>query len=245
MKITRRTLLATTLLLSLGVAHAQKLKTEKFVDGSGHVGVAPGWKLADSGSGGAILSGPGGAAMQLGQFRFVLAHNFDQMTLTPGVNPEVPRVHLNDPVRAMIDATMVLVRQGIISKLKLKGVEPAPWITAGRAALIRYSFVYQGKPVEAYGLFIIAQTDQQSGTYFYSFVTAPPEVYAKRFPEMKAMWNSWSVSQKTLQERMDNAAKIIGEIDVPSNLDTFQQKQRLSALAAARNFQKFIRDDKS
>ncbi len=243
MKLTQ-TLVALTMLFVAGAAHAQKLKTEKFVDGSGHVGVAPGWKLADSGSGGAILSGPGGAAMQLGQFRTVFAHNFDQMTLTPGVNPEVPRVHLNDPVRAMIDATMVLVRQGIISKLKLKGVEPAPWITAGRAALIRYSFVYQGKPVEAYGLFIIAQTDQQSGTYFYSFVTASPETYARRFPEMKAMWNSWSVSQKTLQERMDNAAKSIGEIDMPGKLNAIHQNKRAAGERMAKQFQGYIRDDK-
>jgi hypothetical protein len=244
--MTRKTIVVVATMFAMtAYAHAQKLKTEKFADGSGHVGVAAGWKMADSGSGGAVLTGPGGAMVQLGQFRFVYAHNYDQMTIVPGVNPEVARVHLNDPVRAFIDATMVLQRQGLISRLKLKGVEPAPWITAGRAALIRYSFVYQGKPVEAYGLFIIAQTDQQSGTYFYSAVMASPEAYAKRFPEMKAMWNSWSVSQKTLQERMDNAAKIIGEIDVPSNLDNFQQKQRLNALAAARNFQKYIRDDKN
>jgi hypothetical protein len=220
---------------------AQTLKTEKFSDGSGHVGVAPGWKLGDSGSGGAVLSGPDGAMVQLGQHIFVFAHDHDQTSPIPGVNPEVPRVHLGDPVRAMIDATMVLQRAGIVSKFKLKGVEPAPWITAGRAALIRYSFVYQGKPFEAYGLFIIAATDAQSGTYFYSAVMASPETYAKRFPEMKAIWNSWSVSQKALQERMDNAAKIIGEIDMPGKLDAINQNKRAAAERMAKEFQGYIR----
>ena len=224
-------------------AQAPKLTTQKFPDGSGQIGVAPGWKLDDGGAGAAILSGPGGAMMQLGQFRFVFAHNFDQQTLTPGVNPEVPRVHLDDPVRAMIEATALLQKAGLVTKLKLKGVEPAPWFQLGRSALIRYSFHYQGKPFEAFGLFTVVATDAQSGSYFYSVVMASPETYAKRLPEMKAMWSSWSVSQKLLQGRLDKAAKIIGEIDVPSHLDDFQQKQRLEALKSARKFQALIRDD--
>lgn len=223
-------------------APAPKLTTQKFPDGSGQIGVAPGWKLDDGGAGAALLSGPGGAAMQLGQYRFVFAHNYDQRTLTPGVNPEVPRIHLDDPVLAMIEATALLQKAGLLSKLKLKGVEPAPWFQLGRSALMRYSFVYQGKPLEAFGLFTVVATDALSGSYFYSAVMAPPEAYAKRLPEMKAMWGSWSVSQKLLQGRLDNAAKIIGEIDVPSHLDDFQQRQRLEALKAARKFQALIRD---
>lgn len=223
-------------------ASAPKLSVQKFPDGSGQIGVAPGWKLDDGGAGAALLSGPGGAMMQLGQHRFVLAHNFDQQTLTPGVNPEVPRVHLDDPVLAMIEATALLQRARLLSKLRLKGVELAPWFALGRSALIRYSFIYQGKPFEAFGLFTVVATDSQSGSYFYSAVMASPETYAKRLPEMKAMWGSWSVSQKLLQGRLDNAAKIIGEIEVPSHLDDFQQKQRLDALKAARKFQALIRD---
>ena len=141
---TAATLAALTTFFLVGTASAQTLKTQKFPDGSGHIGVAPDWKLDDGGAGGAELSGPAGAKMYLGQFRFVLAHNFDQLTLTPGVNPEVPRVHLDDPVRTFIEATALLQKAGLVSKLKIKGVEPAPWFTVGRAATIRYSFVSNG-----------------------------------------------------------------------------------------------------
>lgn len=241
---TAATLTALTTFFLVGTASAQTLKTQKFPDGSGHIGVAPNWKLDDGGAGSAELSGPAGAKMYLGQFRFVLAHNFDQLTLTPGVNPEVPRVHLDDPVRTFIEATALLQKAGLVSKLKIKGVEPAPWFTVGRAATIRYSFVSKGKPFEAFGLFAVVATDAMSGSYFFSAVAAPPESYAKRLPEMMAMWDSWSISQKLIQERLNKARMIVGEIEVPSHLDDFQQKQRLEALKAARKFQALIRDDK-
>ena len=176
-------------------AQAQTLKTQKFPDGTGQIGVAAGWKLADSGSGGAILSGPGGAAMTLGQFRTVFAHNFDRMTLTPGVNPEVPRVHLNDPVVATMDMFAILQKQGILSQVKLKAIERAPGFGMP-AAFLRYSGTMQGKPMEFYGLYLLAQTDHTTGSYFYSVLMAPPGSFSKQLPTMNAMWKSWSLSPR-------------------------------------------------
>jgi hypothetical protein len=221
-------------------SQAQTLKTQKFPDGSGQIGVVPGWKI-DAAQGAVTLTGPGSAMMQLGQYKFVFAHNFDQQTLTPGVNPEVPRVHLDNPVRALIDSIAPLQKQGIISRFKIKAVEPASGFT-GRAAFIRYSFLFQGKAMEAFGLFMIVATDSQSGSSFYSFVMAPTESFAKRLPEMNAMWQSWSLSPKLLKDRLDAATKIIGEIDMPGKLDSIQQERRKVALKAARDFQGFIKE---
>ena len=249
MKLTRLHFSAATLAaltavsLSTGVASAQNLKTQKFPDGTGQIGVAAGWKLADGGSGGAKLAGPSGAGMALGQIQFVLAHNFDRMTLTPGVNPEVPRVHLNDPVVATMEMLNLLQRVGGLKSVKIKAVERVPGFGMP-AAFLRYSATVQGKPMEFYGLYLLAQTDQQSGSYFYSVLMAPPGVFAKQLPVMNAMWKSWSLSPKAVYERLDTAAKIIGEVDIPSHLDGGMQKRRLDALKAARNFQALIRDDK-
>jgi hypothetical protein len=220
---------------------AQGLKIQKFPDGSGQIGVAPGWKLADSGSGAAVMSGPGGAVMQLGQFRFVFAHDFDRQTLTPGVNPEVPRVHLDDPVRATLDILAAMQRQGAVSQIKLKGVEPAQGFPGGRAAFLRYSARVQGKPLEIFGLYIIAPTDRQSGSYFYSFVAAPPTVFGKRLPEMKAMWKSWSLSPKLLSDRLEGAMKTLGEIDYGAS-DASTTERRRVAQRSARQFQDLIND---
>lgn len=227
-----------------GMAYAQNLKIQKFPDGTGQIGVATGWKLADGGSGGAKLAGPSGAGMALGQIQFVLAHNFDRMTLTPGVNPEVPRVHLNDPVVATVEMLNLLQRVGGLKSVKIKAVERAPGFGMP-AAFLRYSATLQGKPMEFYGLYLLAQTDQQSGMYYYSVLMAPPGVFAKQLPIMNAMWKSWSLSPKAVHDRLDTASKIIGEVDVPSNLDGGMQKRRLDALKSARNFQALIRDDKN
>lgn len=82
MKPSLLALTAAVVLAAVVQAQTPKLTMQKFPDGSGEIGVAPGWKIDDGGAGAAILSGPGGAMMQLGQFRFVLAHNFDLLTIT-------------------------------------------------------------------------------------------------------------------------------------------------------------------
>ena len=244
MKILRKSLAVSVVTLFLaGTANAQNLKIQKFPDGTGQIGVAAGWKLADGGSGGAKLAGPSGAGMALGQMQFVLAHNYDQMTLTPGVNPEIPRVHLNDPVVATVEMLNLLQRVGGLKSVKIKAVERVPGFGMP-AAFLRYSATLQGKPMEFYGFYQLAQTDQQSGMYYYSVVMAPPGVYAKQLPVMNAMWKSWSLSPKAVHERLDTASKIIGEVDIPSNVDGGMQKRRLSALQSAREFQKMIRGDK-
>jgi hypothetical protein len=234
-------LLISTALLLAPAAFAQNLTTEKFSDGSGQIGVAAGWKLADAGKGAALLNGPGGASMMLGMPLFVFSKNYDRMTLTPGVNPEVPRVRFDSAVSALIDVLNQAARQGAISGVKLKAVMPAEGFP-GKASFISYRVVFQGKPMEVFGIYAIMPTDAMSGTFYSSAIQAPPDAFAKRLPEMMAMWKSWNLSPKLVQERLDNARKIIAEADIPGKLDEIQQGNRRAALEAARKFQGYIRE---
>lgn len=230
-----------------------KLTTHRFPDGSGQIGVAPGWKVQQAGQGTVQLAGPGGAEVTLGVPLFVVAFDADEQArrqlagtgaeFAPnlGGDPRVPRVHHTDPVRTTLDLLLLLRRQGLVRDIQVKGVEPFPQFPVGRAVFLRLGVVLRGKPLESFSLCAAAPVDARSGMYYTSGVTAPRESYAKLLPTMMAMWRSWSISSEEVNKRLDAAHKTLGEIDVPGKLDAITQDRRRAAERAAREFQGYIR----
>ncbi len=58
---------------------------------------------------------------------------------------------------------------------------------------------------------------------------------------MMKMWNSWSVSDKTLKSRLAEAAKALGEVDVAVTVDSVVKNRREVAENAAHDWNDVIR----
>ena len=226
---------------------AQGLKTKRFADGSGSVGVAAGWSVKDSGNGGAALSGPGGAEMILGLNVPVVSTDVERIYAGSGIPgralfPGSLRVNFASPVAALLDlATQQGRKTGNASRItRIRRVEPVQWPN-GRAALIQFSGTVSGRPTESYGLFAIQPIDNVQGLFYFSSVAAPAGAYSKLLPAMLAMWKSWSVSKGTQQRRLDAASKSLAEVDWAGAIDSVTQHRRQVAETAARQFDRYIR----
>lgn len=233
--------------LSVTAASAQGLTTKQFADGSGSVGVAPGWSVKDSGNGGAALSGPGGAEMILGLNIPVVSTDVGRIYGGSGIPdgalfPGSFRVSFSSPVLALLDLAAQQARKsGNSSRItQIRRVEPISWPN-GQAALIQFSGTANGKPVESYGLFAIQPIDNVQGLFYFSSVAAPAGSYAKLLPTMLAMWKSWTLSKGIQQQRLDAASKSLAEVDWKGTIDSVTEHRRQVALTAARAFQRYIR----
>jgi len=224
-------------------AFAQKLTTTKLPDDSGTIGLAQGWKLLPSSGGGvALLSGPSGALMSLGMPVAVVAKGVEQQFPdVPEVFPGVPRVDFSDAVQAQIDLMDFLGPKVGLKLLKFRAVEPTP-MPNGVAAFTRVAASIKGKPFESFGLYAIMPVDNAQAMFYFSEISAPAKDYARLYPTMMAMWNSWSVSDKTLKSRLAGAAKALGEVDVAAAVDSVVKHRRAVAESAAEAWSERIRD---
>ncbi|MGC4045995.1 MAG: hypothetical protein QM758_19555 [Armatimonas sp.] len=238
---------ASVILLMASAVSAQGLKNVRFPDGSGKVGVAAGWNVKQSGNGAVVLGGPGGAEVMLGINIPVISSNVGQQYAGSGIPdaalfPGSARVNFNNPVIATLDMVTFLARQAKVPAriTKIRRVEPVAWAN-GRAALVQFSSVVNGKPIETYGLFAIQPIDNVQALFYFSSVAAPAGNYAKALPTMLAMWKSWGVSQDTQRQRLEAASKSLAEVDWAGAMDSVTQHRRQVAETAARQFDRYIR----
>src|SRR5579871_6279722 len=136
---------------------AQQLTHTTFSDGSGSVGIAPGWHITSSGNGAVAASGPHGGSIMFGiTVPCVTRDVANQFPDIPSnaLFPGVPRVDFNDAVQASVDMIRYTAQHtsASIKNLKLKAIERGE-VPNGKAAMIRYSATWNGKAVEVFGLY--------------------------------------------------------------------------------------------
>lgn len=250
MPMKRISLFATLWLLAFSMipvmpVQAQRLTRVQFADGSGTIGLAPGWKIINAGNGAVQAQGSNGAVIMLGIPFGVVSKDVEaQFPDIPGSQlfPGSPRVDFSDATRAALDMMRFNAQHssGAIRNIKLRAVEPAP-MPNGKAVFIRYAATLNGKPSELFGLYAIMPLDNTQGMFYSSTVAAPRVVYAKTLPTMMAMWASWSLSNATIRKRLQDAAKALGEVDVQGITDSVLSYRRDVAIKAARDFQEYLR----
>ncbi len=223
-------------------AFAQKLTSTHLPDDSGTIGLAQGWKLLPgSGGGVALLSGPSGAMMSLGMPVAVVVKGVEnQFPDVPVVFPGVPRVDFSDAVQAQVDLMEFLGPKAGVKLLKFRAVEPVQ-MPNGVAAFTRVAATIKGKPFESFGLYAIMPVDNAQGMFYFSEISAPAKDYPRLYSTMMAMWNSWSVSDKTLKSRLAGAAKALGEVDVAGTVDSVVRNRREAGERAAEKWNDVIR----
>jgi hypothetical protein len=224
---------------------AQQLTRKTFSDGSGSIGIAPGWHVQSAANGTVSALGPHGASIALGLTVPCVPHNVADFY--PGIPaaalfPGMPRLDFTDPARAAVDLIRHTARTSStkIENIRIKAIEPTD-VPNGKAAFIRYSATYNGKVAEFFGLYEILPVNESTGAFYYSAVAAPKEAYAAQFPVMMKMWRSWSLSKSTIDKRLQEAAATLGSIDVQGITDSVMSHRREVAEKAARDFQEYVR----
>jgi hypothetical protein len=183
-------LVATTVAIVCAVpCFAQKvnLKQTQFEDGTGSIGLAPGWQLTGAYRGSPQCQGPDGSVVILG-VPWAMIRPDSSLTSLPAA-AQSPIAQPNDLVGALRE---VLAKKAQAT-LKSVRMRPAPSANPGApAAYFLYEYVQNGRTYVALGYFTALDYGPGNPWQLYSSaVTAPKEKFTKMLPTMMAMWKSW------------------------------------------------------
>jgi hypothetical protein len=185
---------------------AQLVKTQ-LTDGSGWIGLAPGWQITGAYKGVVDAQGPNGQFLSLGGYQQVFRNGYPNSTLMFGpYRPPWPAWQLYADI----------ANKGVLSRgqgsIRLLEQSPEPW-QGGQAAWLSYEFVAGGAKTRGLAYIITKPLNDDIGSWFFysSYVGAPAEHFAQALPTLWQMWKSWSVNPAVFRERMDAALRSMRE----------------------------------
>jgi len=176
-------------------------------DGSGAVGLPPGWRITGAYKGTVDISGPAGEGAAFGAYNVVYTQPL------PGLPPNVPTGPYRPPAGALVlyyDTTS----QHALSRglMNLRVIEQAPAATdAGQAAYILYEVTSQTHSYRGLAMVSCRPIDQSQWMMYMSMVSSPTQAFAQTLPTMWEMWKSWTVNPAVFRERMDQAVQSMRE----------------------------------
>jgi hypothetical protein len=178
------------------------LKTVELEDGTGTIGLAPGWRIDGSYRGTVGCKGPGGSAVVMGM-PWVIQRPDHPVTNMPE-NPGGPKARVGDLAGALRE--VLAHNKGRLTSLRSR---PAPSGLAGVPAVyFLYEYQRDGKTLVGMGYFstIGSQDDVLPYWQLYSSaVIAYKERFIKDLPTMMAMWNSWRPNGQRPREGSNGA----------------------------------------
>ncbi len=191
-------------------AKVPKLASTRLPDGSGVVGLAPGWKVTASFEGCFDAVGPNGAWMSIGCHKQIL------FNAPAGVKPASGDFYGRQrPPWPAFEAWFDALNNGAIRQGRgtLRLIEQAPTPTDGASQAAYLSYAYTQNGVQRRGLAWISTSaiGDISWLFYFSIMDFPAEKFAQQSPTGWAIWNSWSVDGKVLQKRMDSALQSMRE----------------------------------
>lgn len=174
-----------------------RLKTHSFADGAGSIGIAAGWRLTDQTRDSIVVSGPGGAALMLGQYRSTIVPAAVQF----GAEQRFLVVqNLNDPIEATHAVVADIGRKtGKRWRLNVLEAQRAPDAPNLHAASLHYR-LEGAEPQEGFGYFAAGPVGGGMGLYYASYAVAPPALFKKQLPTMLAMWQSRRLNHGMLSQ---------------------------------------------
>lgn len=164
-----------------------------FPDGSGSIGLAPGWQLMYANQGAADIKGPqAGTGMSI------------------GANLIVPYTS-EDPVKAIqIMAKQQAQQQGKQLRIQIIDSQPTQWQN-GNAAFVHYRTQMDGVSMDYFGLFAVGPYDGNQVFIYVSYIQALTQNFAQVLPVGLKIWGSWSVNPAVFAERLNKAAQSMRE----------------------------------
>jgi hypothetical protein len=178
-----------------------KLKTTEFPDGTGTIGLPPGWKIDGSYRGRVGCKGPNGSAVVMG-FPWIVRRPDVDLPDVPGALP-VARARVGDTATALRE--VLKNNKATLTSLKSR---PAPSGLEGVPA-VYYLYEYQrdGKTTVGLGYFstIYGGEPLPYWELYSSAMLAPKERFMKELPTLLAVYNSWRPNGKKPREGSDGA----------------------------------------
>ncbi len=170
-----------------------QLTRVNFPDGSGSIGLAPGWELKYAGQGAADIAGPQpGTGMSI------------------GANLIVPYTS-NDPAQALqMMAQQAAQQQGKNIRLTIIDSKPTPWQN-GNASFLHYRTLMDALSMDYFGLFAITPYDGNQVFFYTSYIQASSANFPQVLPVGLKIWGSWSVNPAVFAERLNTAAQSMRE----------------------------------
>jgi hypothetical protein len=187
-----------------------QLTRTPLADGSGYIGLAPGWRITGAYKGTVDAQGPHGTVLSLGGYQQVFRQLF------PGSNSPVMSGAYRQPWPAWqlyVDFSNKSALSRGEASLRLIEQSPQPQ-EGGQAAFLSYEFDTSEAKRRGLAYVITRPFNDDIGTWFFysSFVDGPADTFDQDLPVMWAMWKSWSVSPAVFRERMDAALQSMREI---------------------------------
>jgi hypothetical protein len=174
-----------------GYAQAPKLKTVPFADGTGSIGVAPGFRVGGVYRGAIQCNGPDGAWLNLGTPWAMISPGSSLTTLPTAATSAI--AHPSD----LSGALREVLAKNVKARLLSLNARPAPPAIPGApAAYFLYEYEQNGRRFTALGYFTALVYDNEQWQLYSSAVGAPKEVFIKKLPTMMAMWKSWRPNGK-------------------------------------------------
>jgi hypothetical protein len=199
------------------------LKTTELEDGTGTIGLAPGWKIDGSYRGTVGCKGPGGSAVVMG-FPWVVQRPEHPVTNMPE-NPGGPKARLGDLPAALRE--VLAHNKARLTSLRSRS---APSGLAGvPASYFLYEYERDGKTFVGLGYFTTIGAPEDVLPYwqlYSSAVIAPKERFMQDLPTMMAIWNSWRPNGKRPREGSNGALiDAIREANQKRAQDTLKSQQ--------------------
>jgi hypothetical protein len=188
-------------------ARPKQLTQTTLPDGSGAVGLPPGWRIANAYKGTVDLLGPNGEAAFLGAYNAVFVNPL------PGIPPNQPTGPYRSPAAALALHYDVTTQRSLSrGTMRFRVLEQTPvQAQGGEAAYIAYEVTSQTHSYQGLAMVWTRPVDASQWMYFYSLVSAPTQNFAQELPSMWAMWKSWTVNPAVYRERMDQALQSMRE----------------------------------
>ena len=166
---------------------AIRLTTTTFPDGTGSIGLAPGWKLDDQKRESIIISGPGGASLRLGQYSSTIQPRAVQF----GAEQYFTVIDdLSNPV-AGTQAYIEQANRRAGNPMRLRVLEVKPVSGGGGMNAVMMHYLIEGRDKqEGYGFFAAGPVGNGMGQLYSSFAVGSPAAFKKGLVPMLAMWRS-------------------------------------------------------
>jgi hypothetical protein len=194
------------------------LQQQTTPDGKAAIGVPPGWRITGYGNGAVDVMGPQGQSVDVGIYLPIMV----QPTFVGPVAGAIYLPYIADPAAAVAPVSNALSRQSVARGgpattdiQVLERYNTPPPTGAGQAAYLFARSRVGGRPYYHFALVNTAVIDPGTWAYYYSTVAAPDGVFQRDFALMLQVWNSWSLNQQMLRDRLRNAAETMrqtGEI---------------------------------
>jgi hypothetical protein len=223
------------------------LQQTPFPDGSGSIGLPPGWRIIGATKGMVDVMAPDRSMLALGIHGPAMTPQAvaqaQQITGLQTISAGSPVIPFTDPSSAFPmywEQMPGLVSQATRRQMPAQRItriiesSPRPW-PGGQAAMIDVEWVLEeANPIHFRSIALFGMQPGYAGnwTFYCSSVSAPVDLFARNVPTLLAIWQSWRVAARVHEERIQQALNDMREVNQIINQVGEQTRASFDAIHA-------------